>query len=201
MLGSISPVGEAARGQRWWLTATAYIVASVVGGAVVGLALGGLGAGIAAAVAAGAHTRLALLAAAALLGAAIDAGVLHWRFPTWRRQVNESWLNEYRGWVYGAGFGLQLGSGVATIIPAAVTYTAFAAALLSFSVGGGLAVGIAFGLMRSLPILLTVRLRTPAQLYAATRRVEETGPTAGRLVVVGQVGVALAALGVATVAI
>lgn len=199
MLGSISPVGEAARGQRWWLTATAYMTASVLGGAVVGLALGGVGAAVAAIVDLNIATRLGLLAAVALLGAAVDADLLPWRWPTWRRQVNEAWLTEYRGWVYGAGFGLQLGSGFATIIPAAATYTAFAAALLSFSPAGGLAVGVAFGLVRGLPVLATVRMRTAAQLYEATSRVEAAEATAGRFVVAGQLGVAAAALTMATV--
>ena len=194
MLGSISPVGESARGQRWWLTVTAYVVASVLGGVLIGGILGALGAAASSLLQASIGLRLALLAAAALLGAAIDAGVLRWRFPTWRRQVDEGWLTQYRGWVYGAGFGFQLGTGFATIVPAAVTYTAFAAALLSFSLTGGLAVGAAFGLMRSLPILLTARLRTAAALYAATRRVEAAEPAAGRVAVVGQLTVAAAAL-------
>jgi hypothetical protein len=201
MLGSISPVGESARGQRWWLTVTAYLVASVVGGAIVGLALGALGVGLAALVALSTAARLGILALVALLGAAVDAGLLRLRLPTWHRQVNEAWLTEYRGWVYGAGFGFQLGTGFATIIPAAVTYTAFAAALLAFSVPGGLAVGVAFGLVRGLPVVLTARLHTAAQLYATTRRVEAAEPTASRLVVAGQLSVAVAAVTIATVAI
>jgi hypothetical protein len=31
--------------------------------------------------------------------------------PSWQRQVDERWLTTYRGWVYGAGFGFQLGAG------------------------------------------------------------------------------------------
>ena len=195
MLGSISPVGEAARGQRWWVTTTAYIAASVVGGAAVGTALGLLGAGLGTLVPVDVPARLALLVVVTLLGAASDAGALRWRWPTWRRQVNEEWLTEYRGWVYGAGFGFQLGSGFATIVPAAVTYTAFAAALLSFSATGGLAVGVAFGALRSLPVLLTARLHTADQLYSTTRRVEAAERTASRVVVVGQLLVAALAAG------
>lgn len=199
MLGSISPVGEAARGQRWWLTASAYVGASILGGSAVGVLLGAVGAALAQLVALGLPARLVALAAVALLGAAIDAGVVRWRWPTWRRQVDEGWLTEYRGWVYGAGFGFQLGTGFATIVPAAVTYTAFAAALLSTSVAGGLAVGASFGAVRSLPVLMTARLRTAAQLYSTTRRVEAAEPTASRIVVVGQLAVAVvAAAGVVT---
>ena len=31
------------------------------------------------------------------------------RLPSHTRQVNEAWLDEYRGWVYGGGFGWQIG--------------------------------------------------------------------------------------------
>lgn len=194
MLGSISPVGEKARGQRWWLTVTAYVAGSVLGGSVIGITLGALGAALSSAVEISIALRLWLLAATALVGAGIDAAVLPLRFPTWRRQVDERWLTEYRGWVYGAGFGFQLGTGFATIVPAAVTYTAFAAALLSLSPVGGLAVGAAFGLMRSVPLLLTARLHTATALYAATRRVEAAEPTAGRVAVLGQLTIAAMAI-------
>ncbi len=37
MLSSISPLGERARGSRWWLTTTAYVVGSLLGGLALGL--------------------------------------------------------------------------------------------------------------------------------------------------------------------
>ena len=45
MLTSISPLGERARASRWWLTTTAYVVSSALGGIAVGTLaalLGGL---------------------------------------------------------------------------------------------------------------------------------------------------------------
>ena len=56
--------------------------------------------------------RLAALAVAALAAIALDARRL--RVPGPNRQVNERWLDEYRGWVYGLGFGAQLGLGITT---------------------------------------------------------------------------------------
>ncbi|HVM19131.1 MAG TPA: sulfite exporter TauE/SafE family protein [Egibacteraceae bacterium] len=186
MLGSISPVGEAARRQRWWLTATAYTVASVLGGGLVGLAAGGLGQALQALTGWSPTTRLVVLALIAVVGAAADAGRLPWRLPTWRRQVDERWLTTYRGWVYGVGFGFQLGTGLATIVTSAATYVALAAAVLSGSVSAGVVVGVAFGLVRSMPLLLTGLLRTPEALHATTARLEASEPLARRLTVAGQ---------------
>jgi hypothetical protein len=36
--------------------------------------------------------------------------------------VNRTWLDRYRSWVYGAGFGWQLGVGVATFVMSATVY-------------------------------------------------------------------------------
>ena len=44
------------------------------------------------------------------------------RLPIHRRQVNERWLDQYRPWVYGAGFGWQIGTGLSTYITTAAVY-------------------------------------------------------------------------------
>ena len=194
MLGSISPVGEAARRQRWWITATAYTLASVVAGAATGLALGAVGQAATAVLTVPDWVRLGLLAAVVVVGALFDARVFGRPLPTWHRQVDERWLTTYRGWVYGAGFGLQLGTGIVTIVPSAVTYAALASALLSGSWRAGLLIGLAFGVVRSVPLLLTARLRTAAALYRTTQRVAAAEPLANRVTVAGQLGVGLAAL-------
>ena len=36
--------------------------------------------------------------------------------PGPRRQVDERWLDRYRGWVYGVGYGSQLGLGIVTVV-------------------------------------------------------------------------------------
>ena len=51
-------------------------------------------------------------------GAAL--GGLH--LPPTRRQVNERWLDQFRLWVYGAGFGWQIGTGLATYVKTAAVY-------------------------------------------------------------------------------
>ena len=194
MLGSISPVGEASRGQRWWLTAGAYTVASTLAGAATGLLLGALGAALATVVDVSVPGRLFALGAVVLLGALVDARLAPLPLPTVHRQVDERWLTTYRGWIYGAGFGLQLGTGVVTIVVSAATYSMLVAALLTMSAGGGLIVGAAFGIVRSLPLLLTARLRTPARLYETTRRIAASEPLAHRITVAGQLSTAALAL-------
>jgi hypothetical protein len=168
MLASISPLGERARGQRFGITATAYVIGSVAGGALVGGLLGALGqltlSEVPPSVRAG---ILGLLAVAAVL---VDRRER--RIPSWHRQVNEDWLSQYRGWVYGLGFGFQLGLGVVTIVTTASVYLTLAAALLSASTVAGLVIGVAFGLARALPIFGGLRVAGPDQLAARVGRLD-----------------------------
>ena len=185
MLGSMSPVGDRSRNQRWWITATAYTVASVAAGALTGAVLGAAGQALVGIVRVPAAMRLLVLGAILIAAAALDAGA-RGRLPTWRRQVDERWLTTYRGWVYGAGFGAQLGTGVATIVTSAATYATLAAAFLSTSWRGGLLVGVVFGVARAMPLLFMARVRSVDRLYAVTRRVAAGGQRAHRLTVAGQ---------------
>jgi hypothetical protein len=101
---------------------------------------------------------------------ALDLGTLGAKLPTVRRQVNEEWLHRYRGWVYGLGFGLQLGAGFSTVVAVSAIYGAFAAAFLSGSVRAGLAIGTVFGLARAVTILSVVTVRRTPQVVAVDAR-------------------------------
>jgi sulfite exporter TauE/SafE len=171
MLASINPLGERARNQRYWITVVAYIVGSAVAGALLGAALGFVGTPIAIPVVA-----LALVGALAVVGIASDARLLGSRGPGSRRQVDENWLVKYRGWVYGAGFGAQLGFAFVTIVTASATWVAFACALLSGSAVAGGAIGMVFGLARALPILAGARVHDPASLRNLVRGLERLRP-------------------------
>lgn len=118
--------------------------------------------------------------------------------PSWRRQVDERWLTAYRGWVYGLGFGVQLGFGLVTIITSTSTYAVVLLAALSGQVGAGLAIGGTFGLVRALPSLLMVRVQDREQLHTVFDRIERW---AGSMRVVARLalGVAAVVLGVAAV--
>ncbi|HUG83139.1 MAG TPA: sulfite exporter TauE/SafE family protein [Euzebya sp.] len=189
MLSSISPVGEHTRQQRWGVTVTAYLLGSVIGGSVVGALAGGIGQLALTGVAA--DLRLAALGVVALVGLALDATV---GVPTRHRQVDERWLTSYRGWVYGGGFGLQLGTGVATIIPSSVVYALWIGALLTASVALGAIAGAVFGLVRGLPLLLAGRIRNVSGLRRALARMDRARPHVVRIVPAAQLVVGAAAL-------
>lgn len=181
MLTSLTPVGEAARHQRWGLTASAYIVGAVLGGSLLGTVLGAVG-GVVRELSGLAATgpRLGVLGLLAAAGLAADLGLGGLWVPSPGRQVNERWLSTYRGWVYGIGFGVQLGLGLATRVTASIVPVAFAAALLVASWPTGLLVGAVFGAARALPLLATGRVRTPVALRRLGRRVAGLDPVAAR---------------------
>lgn len=171
MLSSISPLGERARASRWWLTTTAYVVGSLLGGAAVGALSGLLGSLVPAALRSSPWLLLPL-AGVLLVTLALDLGIGGTSLPVWKRQVDVAWLARYRGWVYGLGFGAQLGFGVVTIVTSATTYAMVVFAALSGHVVAGLVIGVAFGLVRSAPSLLMARVHTPADLHRVFGRLE-----------------------------
>src|SRR5438309_5062498 len=117
MLSSITPLGERGRGVSWGRTVTAYVAGSTLAGAVLGAVLGYAGGWLPAS-----SAWAALLGAACLVGLAAERGFAGSHLPTIGRQVDVAWLGIYRGWVYGAGYGLQLGLGVGTIVVSSAIY-------------------------------------------------------------------------------
>jgi MFS family permease len=201
MLASITPLGERGRSRRWSVSAPAYVVGSALGGLAVGALAGATGALLLAVVDVGTTSRLLLLAVALLLAVPLD---LRWRGlrpPGPRRQVNEDWLEIYREWVYGAGFGLQLGAAVLTQVATAAVWVMLLAAALTGSVAAGALVGVLFGLVRSVPVLLTSRVRDAASLRRLHMRAAawERPAAASTVVALGVAGAAVTALAVAGV--
>jgi hypothetical protein len=162
MLASITPLGERGRHSRWSVTVAAFLIGATAAGAALGALLGAVGSVLVGGL--DAHLRLAVFAV--LAGGALVLELSPVSVPGPRRQVDSRWLDEYRGWVYGAGYGAQLGVGVVTIVSSAATYLALAAALLSASVtSGALIVGL-FGAARGLQPLAAGGVRRPEQLLA-----------------------------------
>jgi len=174
MLTSITPLGERGRGNRYAVTLTAYVLGCVLGGATTGLVLGSVGALLPSLP----SPAVLLLAAGACLLAAL-AAVRGW-LPLGRRQVDEDWLTRYRGWVYGLGFGYQLGLGVVTIVTSAATVAVLVLALLTQSALAGLAVGAIFGVARAVPALLLGRAQSHAELRTLAAGLERRAPAAAR---------------------
>lgn len=181
MLSSISPLGERARGNRWATTVAWLSLGAVVGGASVGAVFAALGRALTdpGRVGIGVDDRAALvvLAAACLLAALWD---LSGRRLPGRRQVNEGWLVGYRSWVYGAGFGLQLGAAVVTVVNTALVPVFMLAAALTGDVAAGLAIGAVFGAARAASMLVVRKVRTTGDLQRLHRRIEEFAGSARR---------------------
>ena len=171
MLSSISPLGERARNSRWWLTTAAYLLGSLAGGLAVGALAALLGSAPARR---GAH--LALDAGRRRGAAGRRAGARparrSGRCPRGAARSTWHWLTRYRGWVYGVGFGAQLGFGLVTIITSATTYAAVLLAALTGHLGAGLAIGATFGVVRALPSLLMARVVDRDDLHRVFTRVE-----------------------------
>jgi len=183
MLGSITPLGERSRRMRWGITATAYGSGSVAGGAAIGALLGLAGSPLTARLAA--DRLLGLLAAAACVAVAFDLRLGGLRLPTLRRQVDGSWMRRYRGWVYGAGFGVQLGLGVVTIVTTAAVYLAGLAALLSGGAVAGALIGAVFGAARASTILLARGADSPGAVIALDGTMQRLRRRAGMAAVAG----------------
>jgi len=183
MLSSIHPLGERTRGNRWGTTAAYYVVGSIVGGGALGALLGLVGTALAGAVEI-AESMVAIGTIAVLVVAALlDLGRV--RVPSPDRQVDETWMIRYRSWVYGAGYGFQLGTGVLTFVKSASVYGLWLLVILGGSVPGGLAVGAWFGFVRGLALLSVARVDDPASLRTYFKRMASLAPAAHAVAVAG----------------
>ena len=192
MLSSIHPLGERSKGNRYGVTATAHIVGAALGGALLGVVAGLVALGLGHAL--GPRPREAVLLAVVVVAAALELAGR--RPPSWRRQVNEVWLTTYRGWVYGGGFGVQLGAALVTIVTSPLTYVMVAAAALVGSFPAAVVVAVTFGLARGATILASARVRDQDALVRLHRRLVRLGPPVARVASVAMVACAVALVGV-----
>ena len=189
MLGSITWLGESGRNARWWVTVAWFGVGAVGAGSLVGWLMGWLGATLSGA--AGPREAAGALALLAVAGIAADLRLGGLRLPTVRRQVDDRWLNRYRGWVYGVGFGFQLGLGVVTVVTTSAVYLAFAAAVLSGSPAAGAMIGAVFGAVRWLSVLPGGRVRRSADLVRMDGHLRRWEPAGRRVTLGGQIAAAV----------
>lgn len=155
MLGTLSPLGERSRGNSWRVTSASYVLGNVLAGTAVGAFAAVVGSMFTmAGLSLPAPAAISGLAILTLAGVVWDTGAIRYRLPSTRRQVNDTWTNEYKGWAYGFAFGLQLGAGVLTIVKSTAVYLLLVAALLCGNVALGAVIGGTFGLVRGLSLLL-----------------------------------------------
>lgn len=192
MLSTITPMAERSRGHRYGVTATWFVVGAGLGGLTLGGGAALLALGLSA-LDPSTTVTLGVAAVLAALAALVDAGTFGVRPPFFRRQVDDAWLATYRAWVYGGGFGWQIGVGLATyIMTAGVVLTALLAVLTASPVQA-LGIGLAFGLARGLVVLLGARITSPAALGAVHERLDALEAPVRRGVVGVQVAAAVAA--------
>ena len=183
MLAAITPLAEQGRGHRYRTTAAWFVVGSLFGGASLGVLIALLAACAAALGASG--TELATVAVvASVVTFAADTGIGGFRLPVHCRQVNERWLDQFRPGVYGAGFGWQIGTGLATYIKTSAVYLMIVLAALTGNPTLALVVGIGFGLVRGLAVFLGRRITSTAALAEFHRRFMNADPYALAVVVV-----------------
>jgi hypothetical protein len=190
MLSSITPLAEHGRGHRYRTTACWFVAGSIVGGTSLGLVTALVAAGIGAA-GLSSMTLGTLALIACLVAAASDASTIGFRLPVHHRQVNERWLDQFRPWVYGAGFGWQIGAGVATYIKTSAVYLMIALSVFAGDPWLAVGVGALFGLVRGLAVFLGRRITTPAALADFHRRFTELDPRARQVVVAWELAAAL----------
>jgi len=192
MLSQITPIAEAGRGNRFGRTAAWFVAGAVLGGATLGAVMA-VGAVLARAVGVSAALALVVIAVSALVTAALDARVLGAAPPFLRKQVNEDWLANYRPWVYGGGFGWQIGVGVSTYIMTAAVFLLVGVGVLGATPWFAVMIAVIFGLVRGLAVLLGAPLRSPAALHAFHRRFQARAEPVRLAVIVVQLAVAVLA--------
>ncbi len=170
MLASINPLGERARRTRWGRTVVWYTLGSTAGGLTLGAASGLLGAALRWLASPTPQVVGGVVVGACAVGLVLDLGIGSIGVPSRRRQVNEDWLGLYRGWVYGTGFGFQLGAGLATTVTTSAVYVMVVLAALSGSMGRALLIGAVFGFVRAVPIVAVRRADDPQRLRVVLRR-------------------------------
>lgn len=193
MLSSITPLSEIGRGHRYWATVSWFLLGSVLGGLTLG-GVAALGATLVSGVGLSANASAALVLLTGLITLSSDLGVGGFRLPANPRQVERTWLDRYRPWIYGLGFGWQLGVGVATYVMSASVYLMVIVAASTGEPWLALAIVTLFGLLRGLAVLPAADVRTPADLGRLHRRIERFRLASRVVALMGQIGVLVVAV-------
>jgi hypothetical protein len=172
MLSVITPLQEQGRGNRFRATALWFLLGATVGGAMLGGLMAVLAAGWARLIPS-LEDALVITTFAALIAVVSDGKLFGFQLPGHDRQVNERWLDQYRSWVYGGGFGWQIGIGFATYIMTAGLYLLVLVAAGGASTSGALILGTVFGLVRGLAVFAAREVTSLDALNDLHRRFEQ----------------------------
>jgi len=172
MLSSIHPFGERSRNNTFRRTATAHVLGSLVGGSLLGLCAGLLGLVLGLVVDLSSTTRTIVIVVFSIFALGVEATSRERMLPTRARQVNENWIQNYRGWVYGGGFGAELGFGISTIITTPLIHLLVLAMVLAGSLSASVMLGAVFGFFRGATVLTARNVDSPEALRALHRRLD-----------------------------
>jgi len=190
MLASLTPYAESTRGSRWTITVSSFSIGAITAGACGGLIWSEVGSLLP-----GGRWRLIASAVVLVVAFVVDATPLRRRLPLTKRQVNEDWMVTYRGWIYGVGFGAQLGLGFITLVACAAIYATFAIELLSGTVVVGIVLGAIFGATKAAVLLPAGRAKERHSLLALHRRLLALEPLSIAAVVVAEVAAVIIVTG------
>ena len=144
------------------------------------------------------HTfRLLAFGVLALLAALLEALSLERKLPSRAHQVNENWMQKYRGWVYGVGYGFELGLALSTIVTTALIHLMLFAMIASGSWLGSIVIGGVFGVARTGLVFSTFKVDEGQQLRTLLRRVDDWSKQARTMGAMLSVTLAVASLAAA----
>jgi hypothetical protein len=181
VLGTITPLGERARGNKYWVTASSYIAGSIIGGATMGL----LVAIVVVLVPTGPQDVEAswvapVVALAVAVACVLDLLSVSDNLPP-RRQVDKEWPMVLKGWAYGLGYGAQLGFGAITVVNSAIPYVLIPAIIVLGTPEVAILSGVAFGMTRGLLILRSRWVRDERDLLRLGAEIERVANLSRRV--------------------
>jgi cytochrome c biogenesis protein CcdA len=157
MVGTIGPLVKVAAAE-WLMASGSYVLGSVLGGALIGSALGMFGSLVLGASALNALNGVVVLFVAGVVAVARDAGFVRLEGPSFKRSVPKSWHYALGRRIAPAAYGFVLGLGITTTVPVAAYYWllfwVFAAADPLY----GAITMAAYGLGRFVPVLIATPL-------------------------------------------
>ncbi len=172
MLSSIHPFGERSRDNTFARTAGAHVLGSALGGIALGAVAGTIGVALTWILDPSDTIRAIAVLICTVVALILEATSRETLLPTRTRQVNENWIQSYRGWVYGGGFGAELGFGISTIITTALVHLLVVAMMLVGSFPLALLLGFTFGTVRGLTVLAARSIDSPERLRAFHQRLD-----------------------------
>lgn len=180
MVGTITPVvhGDSGFGKlRWLVTVIVYTLASVIGGALLGMFLAYLGGILVTQLPIREVTMRRIVGGAAVVYAAHEVGFVRLPHLYFRRQVPLRWRYNIHPLLAMALYGLILGAGFATYIPTSSYYIIALAAMASSNHAVGAMLVATSGFARALFLWpSSVVVRTAEDWDALANHIERSRP-------------------------